>query len=170
MTLNAFEYVESEGIIWISSDLDFSLSHEIFGGEKNKKKKNFRRFIKWQEVASYAFKELPWSQPKRWLIMQEEDPTGGRKGQPTVRRQGKDTNVCLVSICHQAQCWYSSSDSAEEWTSKEKLGQTEQKQLCLKAPLEVQALFSLGACGFAMCIDINISSCLFPTLFLPTLN
>lgn len=64
-------------------------------------------------MASYAVKELPWSQPKRWLIRQEENPTGGGKDQLTVRRQGKDTNVCLVSVCHQAQCWYPSSDTAE---------------------------------------------------------
>lgn len=44
------------------------------GGKETRKGKKFivsypegyRRLIKWQEVAFYAFKKLPQSQPKRW--------------------------------------------------------------------------------------------------------
>ena len=34
------------------------------------------------------------------LTMQEGDPAGGRKGQLTVRSEGKDTDMYLVCIFH----------------------------------------------------------------------
>lgn len=76
------------------------------GGKKRKIKpfpdrqsKEYRRVIKWRKVASLQETSMEPAKKIR-LTMQEGDPAGGSKGQLTVRSEGNDTNMYLVSIFH----------------------------------------------------------------------
>lgn len=108
----------------------------------------------------YAFKKLPWSQPERQTHYTGKGPSRWKKSLAYCDECGKNTIVRLVSILHQTQCLYLSSDKWRRGWDREEETETVDAAGS-QSPTGDHAIFPLQVCGFDMCLDTKVPSCLF---------